>query len=95
LSEAFTLKNAMKQGDAFSSSLFMFILEHAIRKVEAKEERLKLNGTHPLLVCANDVNLLDGSINTIKTQKLYLSLVSRLVWKQMLRKLKDMFMSRE
>lgn len=44
----------------------MFVLEHAIRKVEAKQERLKLNGTHPLLVCANDANLLDGNINTYK-----------------------------
>jgi len=66
LYEAFPLKNAMKHGDAFSSSLFMFVLEHAIRKVEAKQERLKLNGKHPLLFCVNDVNLLDGSINTIK-----------------------------
>ena len=77
--EAFPLKNALKQGDAFSSLLFMFVLEYAIRKVEAKQERLKLNGTHSLLVCVNDVNLLDGSINTIKTQKLYFSLVRRLV----------------
>lgn len=59
MSQTFPLKNAMKQGDAFSSSLFMFVLEHAIRKVEAKQERLKLNGIHPLLVFANDVNLLD------------------------------------
>lgn len=44
----------------------MFVLEHAIRKVEAKQERLKLNGTHPLLVCANDANFLDGNINTYK-----------------------------
>jgi hypothetical protein len=81
LYEAFLLTNAMKQGDVFSSLLFIFVLEHAIRKGEAKQEGLNLNGTHPLLVCANDVNLLDGSINTIKTQKLYLLLVSRLVWK--------------
>ena len=46
--------------------LFMFVLEHAIRKVEAKQARLKLNGIHPLLVCANDANLLDGNINTYK-----------------------------
>jgi hypothetical protein len=83
LSDAFYLKNALKQGEAFSSLLFMFVLEHAIRKVEAKQESLELNGTHTHarthahththtpLVCANDVNLLDGSINTVKTQKLY------------------------
>jgi len=66
----------------------MFVLEHAIRKVEAKQERLKLNGIHPLLVFANDVNLLDWSINTIKPQKLYLSLVNA-------EKIKSMIMSRE
>lgn len=81
MSEAFPLKNTLKQGDAFSSLFFMFVLEHVIRKVEAKQKRLKLNGTHRLLVCANDVNLLDASINIIRKQKFYLSLVSRLVWK--------------
>jgi hypothetical protein len=39
---------------------------------------LKLNGTHQLLVHADDVNILGGSIhNTGKTQKLYESLVRR------------------
>jgi hypothetical protein len=66
LSEAFPLKNALKEGDAFSSLLFMFVLEHVIRKVDAKQERLKLNGIHRLLVCTNDVNLPDASINIMK-----------------------------
>ena len=46
--------------------LFNFALEYEIRRVQASQDGLKLNGTYYFLVYADDVNTMGGSVHTIK-----------------------------
>ena len=66
MSDIFPIKNDFKQGDALSPLLFNFALEYIIRRVELNQNGLKVNGTHQLLVYADDVNIMDGNIHTTK-----------------------------
>jgi len=45
---------------------YNFALEYAIRRVQVNHNGLKLNGTHQLLFYVDDVNILGGSVHTVK-----------------------------
>jgi len=49
LSDIFPIKNVPKQGYVLTPLLFNFSLVNAIRRVQVKQDGLKLNGTHQLL----------------------------------------------
>jgi len=59
-------RNGLNKGDALSPLLFNFALYCAIRKVQVNQEGLKLNGTRQLVGYADDVNILGGSVLTVK-----------------------------
>ena len=66
LSDMFPIRNGLKQGDALSPLFFNFASEYAIRRVQVNQDGLKLNATHQLLAYADDINILGGSVDTVK-----------------------------
>jgi len=56
----------LKEGDVISQFLLNLALEYTIGRVQVNKDGLKLNGTQQLLVYADDVNILGGSVHTIK-----------------------------
>jgi hypothetical protein len=50
----------------FIATAFQLSLECVVRKVQKNQVGLKFNGTHQLLVCADDVSLLGNNTDTIK-----------------------------
>jgi hypothetical protein len=66
LSDTFPIQSGLKQGDALLSFLLNFALEYIIKNVQENQMGLKLNGTHRLLVYADDENRLGDNIDTIK-----------------------------
>jgi preprotein translocase subunit YajC len=60
------ITNGLKQGDALSPLIFTFGLNYAIKRVQVNQDSLKLNGTHQHLAYGDDVNILGGSVHTVK-----------------------------
>jgi len=70
LSDIFPIRNGLKEGDALSPLLLNFALEYAIRRVQVNKDGLKLNAKHQLLVYVADVNILGGSVDIVKKNKM-------------------------
>jgi len=66
VSDSFSIRNGLKQGNALIPMLFNFALEYTIRRVQVNQDGLKLNDKHQLLAYADDVNILGGSIHTLQ-----------------------------
>jgi len=77
LSNMFPIRNGLKEGDALALLIFNFALEYAIRRVQVIQDGLKLNGTHQLLVYADDVDIMGGSVHKVKENKEALIVASK------------------
>jgi len=66
LFDMFPVRNGLKQGDALSPLFFNFALEYATRMGQVNQDGLKLHGIHQILVYADGVNILGGSVHTVK-----------------------------
>ena len=77
LSYMFPIRNGLKQGDAISPLLFNFALVYTIRRVQVNQDGLKLNGTHQLVVYADDVNILGRSVHTVTENAVALVVASK------------------
>ena len=96
VSDMFPTRNGLKQGDALSPLLFNCVLECTIRRVEVNQDGLKLNGTHQLLVYADNINILGESVHTIKENTEALIVVSMEIGQEAnADKSKDMVMSQD
>ena len=67
LSDTFLMKNGLNQ------VLFTFASYYAFKSVQVNQDGLKLNGIHYLPVYADNVNILGGSVRSIKKNRSFTS----------------------
>ena len=76
MSDMFPIRNGLKQGDVLSPLPSNVALEYGIG-VQVNQDGLQLNGTHQILVYADDVNILGGSVYTVKENAEDLAVASK------------------
>jgi hypothetical protein len=65
VSDNFPIQNGLKQDD-LSPLISNLALEYAIREVQENQVGPKLHGAHQLMFYADDMNLLEANIGTLK-----------------------------
>jgi hypothetical protein len=60
------IQGGLKQINVLSLSLFTFAVEYVIKNVEASQMGFTLNGRRQLLFYADDVNLFDEKVHTMR-----------------------------
>ena len=71
LSNTFHIENGFETRRCFIAIAFKICIRYAIRRVEANQGCLQSNGTHQLLVFADDVYILDGSVHSIENDHVW------------------------
>ena len=62
----FHVKNSRNKEMHYCHCLLILLYCMTLRRIQVKQDGLKLIGTHQLLFYVDDVNILDGSIHTVK-----------------------------
>jgi hypothetical protein len=92
----FPLENGLEKRDVLLTLILNFALDYAIRRVQINKNGLKFSGTHFVWVYADDVNIMGGSVLTVKEKEEALVVASKEIGLEVnVGKTKYMVMSRD